>query len=262
MIKALWISKTGLEAQQTRLDVITNNLANVATNGYKKQRAVFEDLLYQQERQVGALSTAQTQVAAGLQLGTGSRAVANPRNFAQGNLSSTGNNLDLAIQGNGFFEVQMPDGTSTFTRDGNFQLDAQGQIVTQSGYVVAPGITVPNNTISLNIAKDGTVSVTTQGNVNPTQIGQLQLNSFINPAGLQSLGENLFAQTPSSGGPQQGAPGLNGLGYLNQGYVETSNVNVAEELVSMIEAQRAYDINSKGVQAADQMLARLAQLGG
>lgn len=261
-MRALWIAKTGLDSQQTRMDVITHNLANVATNGYKKQRAVFEDLLYQTYRQPGALSTAQTQIPAGLQVGTGVRTVANPRVFTQGNVSATGNPLDLAIQGQGFFEVQMPDGTTAYTRDGSFQLDSSGQLVTQSGYVISPGVIIPSNAQSVTIGKDGTVTVTSAANPAATQVGQLQLSLFVNPAGLQSLGENLFAETTASGAPQQGQPGTNGLGVLTQSYVETSNVNVVEEMVSMIEAQRAYDINSKGIQASDQMLARLAQLGG
>lgn len=262
MMRALWIAKTGMDVQQSRLDVISHNLANVATNGYKAQRNVFEDLLYQTKIQPGALSSTQTQYPAGLQMGTGARAVANPRSFTQGNLSQSGNSLDVAIQGNGFFEIQMPDGSTSYTRDGSFQTDSAGQLVTQSGYTVNPGIIIPANASAVSIGKDGTVSVTTPGATSSTQVGQLQLSLFVNPAGLQSLGGNLFGQTSASGAPQQAAPGTNGLGYVNQNYVETSNVNVVEELVSMIEAQRAYEINSKGVQAADQMLARLSQLGG
>ena len=262
MMRALWIAKTGMDVQQARLDVITHNLANVATNGYKSQRNVFEDLMYQTAIQPGALSSSQTQYPAGLQYGTGAREIANPRTFTQGNLSQTGNSLDVAIQGNGFFEIQMPDGSATYTRDGAFQTDSSGQLVTQSGYAVSPGIIIPSNAVSVAIGKDGTVSVTTPGATASTQVGQLQLALFVNPVGLQSLGGNLFGQTSASGAPQQAQPGTNGLGSLSQSYVETSNVNVVEQLVSLIEAQRAYEINSKGVQAADQMLAKLSQLGG
>lgn len=261
MIRALWVAKTGMDVQQARLNVISNNLANVATNGYKAQRSVFEDLLYQTSIQPGALSTTQTQYPAGLQYGTGAREIANPRSFTQGNLSQTGNTLDVAIQGNGFFEITMPDGSTSYTRDGAFQTDSTGQLVTQSGYTISPSIVIPTNALTVTIGKDGTVSVTTPGNATSTQIGQMQLSLFVNPAGLQSLGGNLFAQTTASGTPQSAAPGASGLGYLNQKYVETSNVNVVEEMVSMIEAQRAYEINSKGVSAADAMLAKLSQLG-
>ncbi len=260
MIRSLWISKTGLEAQQTQLDVISNNLANVSTNGFKRARAVFEDLLYQTLRQPGAQSSQQTQLPSGLQIGTGSRPVATERIFTQGNLQMTGNNRDVAIQGAGFFQVQLPDGTIAYTRDGSFQSDAQGQLVTSSGFPVQPAITIPPNALSMTIGKDGTVSVTTPGSSSPVQVGTLQLVNFINPAGLQAMGENLFVQTASSGTPTPNTPGTNGLGWLNQGYVETSNVNVVEELVNMIQAQRAYEINSKAVQTSDQMLQRLAQL--
>ena len=260
MMRALWVAKSGMDVQQSRLDVISHNLANVATNGYKSQRNVFEDLLYQNQIQPGALSSTQTQYSSGLQYGTGAREVANPRSFTQGNLSQTGNALDLAIQGGGFFEIQMPDGTTAYTRDGSFGTDSTGQMVTQAGYTVNPGIIIPSNALSVTIGKDGTVSVTTPGSTSSTQVGQLQLSLFVNPTGLQSQGGNLYTQTSSSGAPQQAAPGTNGLGVLNQSYVETSNVNVVEEMVSMIEAQRAYEINSKGIQAADQMLAKLSQL--
>lgn len=262
MMRALWIAKTGMEVQQARLDVISHNLSNVATNGYKAQRNVFEDLLYQTAIQPGALSSTQTQYPAGLQYGTGAREVANPRTFTQGNLSQTNSAFDVAIQGNGFFEIQLPDGSTAYTRDGSFQPDSTGQLVTQTGYTVSPGIIIPANAQTVTIGKDGTVSVTTLGAAASTQVGQLQLALFVNPVGLKSLGGNLYSETSASGAPQQAQPGTNGLGVLNQSYVETSNVNVVEELVSLIEAQRAYEINSKGVQAADQMLARLSQLGG
>jgi flagellar basal-body rod protein FlgG len=260
MIRSLWISKTGLDAQQTNMDVISNNLANVSTNGFKRARAVFEDLLYQTLRQPGAQSSQQTQLPSGLQIGTGVRPVASERVFTQGNLQKTDNSLDVAINGGGFFQVQLPDGTTAYTRDGSFHVNAQGQLVTSSGYQVQPAITLPNNALSVTIARDGVVSVTRSGSATPTQVGSLQLASFINPPGLQSMGENLYLETAASGTPSTNTPGSNGLGLLNQGYVETSNVNVVEELVNMIQTQRAYEINSKSIQASDQMLQKLTQL--
>ncbi|MGO9444817.1 MAG: flagellar basal-body rod protein FlgG [Thiobacillaceae bacterium] len=260
MIPALWISKTGLDAQQTQMDVISNNLANVNTNGFKASRAVFEDMLYQTLRQPGAPSSDQTQVPSGLQIGTGVKAVAAERIFTQGNLQQTSNPTDLAIQGNGFFQVQMPDGTLAYTRDGSFQTDAQGQLVTASGYLVQPAITLPANAVSITIANNGTVSVTQPGSSQPVQVGALQLATFIDPAGLQSLGENLYAETASSGTPNTNAPGTNGTGVVNQGYVETSNVNVVEEMVNMIQTQRTYEINSKSITTTDQMLQTLSQM--
>lgn len=260
MIRSLWIAKTGLDAQQTQMDVISNNLANVSTSGFKRARAVFEDLLYQTIRQPGAQSSEQTQLPSGLQIGTGVKPVATERIFTQGNLQQTGNAKDVAIQGQGFFQVLMPDGTTSYTRDGSFQTDANGQLVTSSGYPVQPAITVPADAQTLTIGRDGTVSVTQLGSASPTTIGTLQLAMFINPAGLQSLGENLYAETASSGTPSGTAPGSNGAGLLNQGYVETSNVNVVEELVNMIQTQRAYEINSKAISTSDQMLQRLTQL--
>lgn len=260
MIRSLWISKTGLEAQQLQMDVIANNLANVSTNGFKRSRAVFEDLLYQTLRQPGAQSSQQTQLPSGLQVGTGARPVATERLFTQGNLQQTGNSRDVAIQGNGFFQVLLPDGTTAYTRDGSFQSDSQGQLVTSSGFPVQPTITIPANALSVTIAKDGTVSALIPGNAAPVQVGSLQLVGFVNPVGLQSFGENLYLQTAASGTPTPNTPGTNGLGLLNQGYVETSNVNVVEELVNMIQTQRAYEINSKAIQTSDQMLQKLAQL--
>ncbi len=260
MIRSLWISKTGLDAQQTQMDVIANNLANVSTSGFKRSRAVFEDLLYQTLRQPGAQSSQQNQLPSGLQIGTGVRPVATERIFTQGNLQQTGNSLDVAIQGPGFFQVLMPDGTTAYTRDGSFQTNSQGQLVTSSGYQVQPAITIPANTTSVTIAKDGTVSATQSGSATPVQLGTLQLANFINPAGLQSHGENLYLETAASGTVSNGSPGSNGLGLLNQGYAETSNVNVVEELVNMIQTQRAYEINSKAVTISDQMLQRLSQM--
>jgi flagellar basal-body rod protein FlgG len=260
MIRSLWISKTGLDAQQTQMDVTANNLANVSTNGFKRSRAVFEDLLYQTIRQPGAQSSAQTQLPSGLQLGTGVRPVSTERLFTQGNLQQTQNPMDIAIQGNGFFQVQMPDGTSAYTRDGSFQVNAQGQLVTSSGFPVQPAITIPANTLAVSVSRDGIVNVTRAGQATPTQVGQLQLTGFMNPAGLQSMGENLYIETAASGTPGTNTPGSNGIGLLNQGFVETSNVNVVEELVGMIQTQRAYEINSKAIQTSDQMLQKLAQL--
>ena len=260
MIRSLWIAKTGLDAQQTQMDVISNNLANVSTSGFKRARAVFEDLLYQTIRQPGAQSSEQTQLPSGLQIGTGVKPVATERIFTQGNLQQTGNAKDVAIQGSGFFQVLMPDGTTSYTRDGSFQTDSNGQLVTASGYPVQPAITIPADAQTLTIARDGTVSVTQPGSPAATTIGTLQLAMFINPAGLQSLGENLSAETASSGTPSSSAPGSNGAGVLNQAYVETSNVNVVEELVNMIQTQRAYEINSKAVSTSDAMLGKLTSL--
>ena len=260
MIRSLWIARTGLDAQQTQLDVISNNLANVSTNGFKRGRAVFEDLLYQTLRQPGAQSSQQTQIPSGLQLGTGVRPVSTARIFTQGSLQKTDNSLDVAVQGNGFFQVLLPDGTTGYTRDGSFQKDNQGQIVTADGYPVQPNITIPANALSVSIGTDGTVSITQSGSAATTQVGSIQLATFINPGGLQSIGQNLFLETAASGTPTPNTPGTNGAGIVNQGYVETSNVNVAEELVTMIQTQRAYELNSKVVSTSDAMLGRLTQL--
>ena len=260
MIRSLWIARTGLDAQQTQLDVTSNNLANVSTNGFKRARAVFEDLLYQTLRQPGASSSAQTQIPAGLQLGTGVRPVSTERIFTQGNLTQTGNTLDVASQGEGFFQIQLPDGTTAYTRDGAFQKDSQGQVVTANGYPLSPAITLPSNAISVTIGTDGVVTVLQTGSPTPVQVGQIQLASFVNNGGLQSMGQNLFLETASSGTATPNTPGTNGVGILNQHYVETSNVNVVEELVNMIVTQRAYEINSRAIQTSDQMLARLTQL--
>jgi flagellar basal-body rod protein FlgG len=260
MIRSLWIAKTGLDAQQTNMDVVSNNLANVSTNGFKRSRAVFEDLLYQTLRQPGAQSSQQTQVPSGLQLGVGVRPVATERIHLQGNLQKTENPLDLAVNGKGFFQILMPDGSTAYTRDGSFQVDSQGQVVTSSGYPVQPALTIPADALSVTIGRDGTVSVVQSGSPTPTQVGSLQLAGFINPAGLQSQGENLYAETAASGAPSANTPGTNGLGVLNQGFVETSNVNVVEEMVNMIQTQRAYEINSKAITVSDQMLQRLTQM--
>ena len=260
MIRSLWVARTGLDAQQTSLDVISNNLANVSTNGFKRARPVFEDLLYQTLRQPGAQSSQQTQIPSGLQLGSGVRPVAVVRIHTQGSLQQTGNDLDIGVDGAGFFQVLLPDGTTAYTRDGSFQKDNQGQLVTSSGYPVQPSVTIPSNALTVTISKDGVVSVTQPGTSATTQVGTLQLATFVNVGGLQAIGENLFLETASSGAPTPNTPGSNGAGVLNQRYVETSNVNVAEELVSMIITQRAYELNSKAVSTSDQMLARLTQL--
>jgi len=260
MIRSLWISKTGLEAQQTQMDVIANNLANVSTTGFKRSRAVFEDLLYQTIRQPGAQSSQQTQISSGLQLGTGVRPIATERIHTQGNLQQSSNNLDVAIQGHGFLQIQMPDGTTNYTRDGSFQLDNQGTMVTASGYQLQPAITIPANAQSVTIGTDGTVSITQPGSPAPVQIGNIQLATFINPAGLESKGQNLYAESGSSGAPTASTPGTNGSGVINQGFVETSNVNVVEELVNMIQTQRSYEMNSKAITTSDQMLQRLSQI--
>ncbi len=260
MIRSLWIARTGLDAQQTQLDVIANNLANVSTNGFKRSRAVFEDLLYQTIRQPGAQSSQSTQVPTGLQLGTGAKPVSTARIFTQGNLQKTDNSLDLGIAGNGFFQVLLPDGTTGYTRDGSFQRDNQGQIVTADGYPLQPNITIPANALTISVGQDGTVTITQSGSSATTQIGTIQVATFINPAGMQSIGQNLFLETAASGTPTPNTPGQNGAGLINQGYVETSNVNVAEELVSMIQTQRAYEVNSKVVSTSDAMLGRLTQI--
>ncbi len=260
MIRSLWIARTGLDAQQTNLDVIANNLANVSTNGFKRSRAVFEDLLYQTMRQPGAQSSQTTQIPSGLQLGTGVQPISTARIHTQGSLQQTGNDLDLAIDGAGFLQVLLPDGTTAYTRDGSLQKDNQGQLVTSSGYPIQPSITIPENATTVTVAKDGVVSVTLSGSSVTTQIGSLQVANFINVGGLQSIGENLFLETASSGTPTPNTPGSNGSGVLLQYYVETSNVNVAEELVSMIQTQRAYELNTKVVSTSDQMLSRLTQL--
>lgn len=254
MFSSLWIAKTGLDAQQTRMAVTSNNLANVNTTGFKRSRASFEDLIYQNQRQPGAQSSQATQVPSGTLIGTGVRVVGTEKLFTQGETVQTNNPLDMAVQGRGFLQVTMPDGTVAYTRDGSFHLNSDGQIVTSSGYPLEPALTVPANAQSLSIGRDGTVSVMLPGQAAPAQIGSVQTADFINPAGLEARGENLFVETASSGAPQAGTPGLNGLGTITQGSLESSNVNVVEELVNMIETQRAYEMNSKAISASDQML--------
>ena len=259
MNPALWIAKTGLDAQQTRMGVISNNLANVNTTGFKRDKASFEDLLYQTIRQPGGATSEQTQLPTGLQLGTGVRVAATAKQFAQGNLNQTGNALDVAINGRGFFEVLMPDGSTAYTRDGSFQIDSQGQMVTNEGYPIQPGLQLPEGAQSVTIGADGTVSVQVAGQAASVQVGQLTLSDFVNPAGLESKGENLYVETAASGPAQSGAPGQGGVGTLVQGSLESSNVNVVEELVSMIETQRAYETNAKAISTTDSMLGFLNQ---
>ena len=260
MINSLWISKTGMEAQQTQLDVISHNLANVSTNGYKRATAVFEDLMYQNLRQVGSNTTEQNQLPTGLQLGLGVRTVATARSYAQGSLQQSTNPLDVAVKGNGFFQVTQPDGTLAYTRDGSFELNSSGQLVTNNGLAIANGITIPANAQSITIGADGAVSVVLPTSATPQQVGTIALVNFINPAGLEPRGSNLFTETAASGTPQTGTPGTNGLGSVMQGFDETTNVNVVQELVGMIQTQRAYEMNSKAIQTSDQMLQKLAQL--
>ncbi|HWK55296.1 MAG TPA: flagellar basal-body rod protein FlgG [Hyphomicrobiales bacterium] len=254
MNQSLWIAKTGLDAQQTKMSVISNNLANASTSGYKRSRAVFEDLLYQNQRQVGAQSSQDTLYPTGLMIGTGVRTVATEKLFTQGAMTQTQNPLDVGIDGKGFLQVELPDGSLGYTRDGELQVNAQGILVTSSGYPIQPSVTIPADAQSVTIGSDGTVSVRTPGAATTVEVGNLQLVDFVNAAGLQPIGSNLFVESNASGTAQIGTPGLDGLGTLLQGYVEGSNVNVVEELVSMIETQRAYEMNSKAIATSDQML--------
>ncbi|MCW8901285.1 MAG: flagellar basal-body rod protein FlgG [Gammaproteobacteria bacterium] len=254
MSQSLWIAKTGLEGQQNRLSVISNNLANVNTTGFKRARAVFEDLLYQNLRQAGGQSSQETELPTGLSLGTGVRTVATQKLHTQGNLIQTNNTFDTAIQGKGFFQILKPNGDIAYTRNGEFQVNSTGQLVNSAGYRVQPDIIVPENSLSITIGSDGVVSVTQPGNPAPAQVGVIQIADFVNPAGLQSIGGNLYSETGASGAPVVGNPDTNNLGSLIQGSVESSNVNVVEELVNMIETQRAYEMNSKAISTADQML--------
>ena len=260
MINSLHIAKTGMQAQQTQMDVISHNLANVSTTGFKRGTAIFEDLIYQNLRQVGAQAAEQAELPTGLQIGLGVRTVATARTYTQGNLQQTDNRLDVAINGDGFFQIEMPDGSTAYTRDGNFKLTAEGQLVTTSGFAVLGGVTIPAETRSVTIGTDGVVTVIVGNNPQPQQAGTIELASFINPAGLEPRGQNLFTETVASGEPNVGQPGSEGLGPVLQGYLESSNVNVVQELVTMIQTQRAYELNSKAIQTSDQMLQRLSQL--
>ena len=256
---ALWAAKTGLDAQNTQMSVIANNLANTNTTGFKSDRAAFQDLLYQNIRQVGAQSTQNTQYSTGLSLGTGVRIAATEKNYTQGSVLQTQGNLDMSITGLGFFQITMPDGTISYTRDGSFSMDSQGNVVTASGYPLSPAITIPANAQSVTVGLDGTVSVTTAGSAKPSSVGQIQLASFINVQGLQPVGNNLLTESAASGAPQVGTPGTSGLGTLAAGSLETSNVNTVTELVNMIQCQRAYEMNSKAISTTDQMLQYLTQ---
>ncbi len=254
MNQALWVSKTGLDAQQTRMAVVSNNLANVNTTAFKQGRPVFEDLMYVNLKQSGAQSSQDTMLPTGLTLGTGVRVVATEKLFTQGTINQTGRSLDVAINGRGFFQIQMPDGTLAFTRAGGFQTNDQGELVTASGFRLDPAIQIPVDALSIDIGADGTVSVKLPGQSGTTQVGNLQTIDFVNPAGLQPIGENLYIETASSGTPIPGTPGLNGLGQVIGGALEGSNVNVVSELVNMIETQRAYEMNSKAISTSDQMM--------
>ena len=260
MNSALWISKTGLDSTQTDIATISNNIANVGTIGFKKSRVVFEDLLYQNINQPGSASSANTERPSGLMQGTGSKVAAVQKVYTQGNIQTTDNSLDLAITGSGFFEILMPDGNLAYTRNGQFSLDDQGQIVTSgSGYVLQPAIAIPEGAQSISVSSDGQVSVKLQGQTASQVVGQLTTSDFINPSGLEPIGENLLVETGVSGAPIQGTPSLDGLGGIQQGALETSNVNVTEELVNLIESQRAYEMNSKVISSVDQMLSYLNQ---
>lgn len=254
MTQALWIAKTGLDAQQTRMAVISNNLANTNTTGFKRDRAGFEDLLYQTVRQPGGATSEQTQLPTGLSTGTGVRVAATSKEFAQGNIDQTGGALDVAINGRGFFEVLLPDGSTAYTRDGGFQINAEGELVTSAGYPVQPGLQLPEGAQSVTIGADGTVSVQVAGQPESVQVGALTLADFVNPAGLQAKGGNLYVETGASGPAQSSAPGQSGLGVLVQGALESSNVNTVQELVAMIETQRAYETNAKAIATIDSML--------
>ncbi len=260
MLRSLFTAATGMYAQQLNLDVISHNLANVNTTGFKKNRAEFQDLLYQNIIQPGAPSDDGTQYPSGIQIGHGVKPVAVAKFFNTGDLINTGNPLDLAIDGEGFFQVTMPDGTIAYTRAGNFRLDKDGRIVTADGYPIEPGITVPADAIRITVGADGRVTVQQPGTVAPVEIGTIELARFINPGGLQAIGKNLFLETDASGAPTTGAPGTEGRGTIIQGFLEMSNVNIVEELANMIIAQRAFEINSKAVQTSDEMLQTVSTL--
>ena len=260
MIRALYTAASGMNAQQTNIDNVAHNLANVNTTGYKKSRIEFEDLVYQEMRAAGATASAVTDAPVGLEIGLGTRAVATARNFNSGNLRSTGSPLDLAIEGDGFFQISLPDGTTAYTRSGAFHMDAQGLLVTAEGYSLEPQITIPNDATTISISKDGIVSVTVAGQTAAQQIGTIELANFPNTGGLRPLGGNLFAETTASGSPETGAPGTDSRGTLAQAFLEDSNVSVVEEMVNMIIGQRAYEANSRVVKAADEMLMQVNNL--
>jgi len=260
MNAALWISKSGLDAQQTDIATISNNLANASTVGFKKSRAVFEDLLYQNINQPGGRSSQNTELPAGLMLGAGTKVVATQKEFSQGSLLTTENPLDLMVEGDGFFEILMPDGNISYTRNGQFMLNEEGEIVTPgSGYLLQPTITIPDDAQSITVSSEGEVSIRQLGQAENTVVGQLTISNFINPQGLEPLGQNIYSETGVSGTPIQGTPGLDGLGFIRQGALETSNVNVTEELVNLIESQRIYEMNSKVISAVDEMMSFVSQ---
>ncbi|MFQ3280878.1 flagellar basal-body rod protein FlgG [Reinekea sp.] len=254
MMKALWVGKTGLEAQDISLSTISNNMANASTTGYKKERAVFEDLIYQVQRQPGAQSSQNTQLPSGLQLGTGVRTVGTQKMFTAGDLNMTEQPLDMAINGRGFFQILMPDGNISYTRDGTFHLDSEGNVVTANGYPLEPNIQVPEQTKTITVGTDGIVSAVSEGDTIPEEIGNIEVIDFVNNAGLQAIGNNLYLETAASGAPAAGVPSLDGFGSIIQGALENSNVTIVEEMVDMIATQRAYEMNSKVVSTADQML--------
>jgi len=254
MLRSLFIAATGMEAQKLNIDVVANNLANVNTVGFKKSRADFQELLYQDLKTPGAAASEGNQIPSGIQIGLGVKPVAVQKIFLQGDFIQTGNKLDLVIEGDGFFQISMPDGTISYTRSGAFKLDSDGRVVNSDGYPLEPAITIPANTVSITMSSDGKISVLEAGSTTPTELGQIELARFINPAGLRALGKNLFSLTAASGEPTTGTPGTEGIGTLVQGFIEMSNVNIVEEMVNMIVSQRAYEINSKAVQASDEML--------
>ena len=259
MMQSLAVVRTGLEGEQTMMDVISNNLANINTAGFKKQRAVFNDLLYENTTQPGGFSAQATNYPSGLQQGTGANVVATEPIVTQGSLEQTGNALDLAINGAGYFQILLPSGQLAYTRDGSFQLSSTGQVVTASGNPLQPPITIPRGALSVTIGTDGTVSAQIQGQANPSQIGTIQLANFVNPAGLQNMGGNLATQTEASGAPITGQPTQNGLGSVAQGYLEESNVSVVDEMIDMIATQRAYELNTEAAKGVDSMLNYLVQ---
>ncbi|MDD6317416.1 MAG: flagellar basal-body rod protein FlgG [Succinatimonas hippei] len=259
MIPALWISKTGLDAQQTNISVTSNNLANASTVGFKKGRAIFDDLLYQKINQPGGRSSADGYLPEGLMLGAGAKVVATQKQFTQGDVETTDNSFDLMIQGRGFFEIQLPDGTTAYTRNGQFTKNEEGTIVNADGFPLLPQMQVPENATSITVGRDGQVSVTVANNSTSQDLGQITVTDFINPSGLEPVGDNLFLETTASGAPQQGIGGQDGMGYIRQSMLETSNVKVTEELVNLITAQRVYEMNSKVLTTVDNMMGSLIQ---
>ncbi len=257
MMRSLWTAASGMIGQQFNIDTVSNNLSNVNTTGFKKQRAEFEDLLYQTVLMAGTPATEVTEVPTGIQVGHGVKVAATQKMFTQGSLQATGNKLDIALEGDGFFKIQMYDGTMAYTRDGSFKIDSNRQVVTSNGYLLEPQLVLPENSImeTLSISQDGRITVKIVGEDDPVDIGQMEIYRFVNPAGLRSIGSNLFKTTPASGEEIPGQPGLEGMAKLHQGFLEMSNVKVVEEMVNMIVAQRAYEINSKAIQTSDSMLA-------